>query len=262
MLLAAVCAFAVGFGMGEPLKGRRDPAVAWIACAAALLACLVAADWLSSPVVPALLEGGPKNWMVVAAFINVLFWVISSAGRVARRPFRTVRWEKDDADGLGVRGPAFFVGAVVAGGLVGLAFYGFAELGTCLSVGECRVESLERAISGPRDTFAKAAGDQFLPWISIEIFAPLLALLACMAVVLQIGIAKLGFSEHDREWLGRLGATILQCCLVWVAAGGGRDARPAADAGGGRVAGIRAARPGSSPRSRASSRRRARRPGP
>ena len=218
--LAAACAFAVGFGMGEPLKGRHDEAVAWIACAAALAACLVAADWLAGPAVPALLEGGPRNWMVVAAFINVAFWVISSLGRALRRPFRTVRWEKDDADGLGVRGAAFFAGAVVAGGLIGLAFYGFAELGTCLSLGECRVESLERAISGPRDVFASAAGDQFLPWISIEIFAPLLALLACMAVVLQIGIAKLGFSEHDREWLGRLGALILKCSLVWVAAVG------------------------------------------
>jgi hypothetical protein len=216
--LAAACAFAVGFGMGEPLKGRRDRLLAGIACAAALAACLVAADWLAGPAVPALLEGGPRNWMVLAAFINVAFWVVSSLGRLLRRWSRALRWEKDDADELGRRGASFFAGAVVAGGLIGLAFYGFAELGTCLSVGTCRAESLDRAISGPRDAFAEAAGVQFLPWVSIAIFAPLLAALASTAVVLQIGIAKRGFSEHDREWLGRLGALILQCCLAWVAA--------------------------------------------
>jgi len=220
VLLAAVCAFAVGFGMGEPLKGRQDHVAPGIACSAALAGCLVAADWLASPVVPALLDGGPKNWMVLAAFINVCFWAIAGIGQALRRPFRKIAWEKDDADGLGARGPTFFIGAVVAGGLVGLAFYGFAGVGTCLSVGECGIESLEHVLGGPRAVFEQAADKQFLPWISIEIFAPLLALLASMAVVLQIGIAKRGFSEHDREWLGRLGGLILKCCLVWVAAVG------------------------------------------
>ena len=218
--LVGVCAFFVGFGMGEPLKGRQDSVAPWIACIAALAGCLVAADWLADRSIPAVLKDGPANWMVYAALINVGFWLVAGLGRAVRRPLRTVAWEKDDTDGLGARGVTFFIGAVVVGAIVGLAFYGFAQLGTCLYVDECRVESLERAISGPRDVFASAAGDQFLPWISIEIFAPLLALLACMAVVLQIGIAKRGFSEHDREWLGRLAALILKCCLVWVAAVG------------------------------------------
>ncbi|MGB5082677.1 MAG: patatin-like phospholipase family protein [Burkholderiales bacterium] len=220
VLLVAACAFFIGLGMGEPLKGGLDRVAPWSACVAALLGCLVAADWLASPIVPVLLEDGPANWIVVAAFINVVFWAIAGLGRALRLRLRRLAWEQDDAGGLGSRGATFFIGAVFAGGIVGLAFYGFARVGTCLSLGACGIESVERALSGFRDLFVEAAGDQFLLWISIEIFAPLLALMASTAVVLQIGIAKRGFSEHDREWLGRLGALLLKCCLAWVAAVG------------------------------------------
>lgn len=220
VLLVGVCAFFTGLGMGAPLRGSLDRVAPRIACAAALTGCLAAADWLAGPAVPDLLDGGPKNWMILAASINVGFWAIAGIGRAVRRPLRRFAWEKDDADGLGERGATFFVGAVVAGAIVGLAFYGFAQAGTCLSVGRCGIESVERALSGFRAVFVEAAGDRFLPWISIEIFAPLLVLMASTAVVLQIGIAKRGFSEHDREWLGRLGALLLKCSLVWVAAVG------------------------------------------
>jgi hypothetical protein len=217
VLLVSVCAFFIGLGMGEPLKGGFDRVAPWIACAAALAGCLVAADWLASPIVPDLLFGGPANWMVVAAFINVCFWAIAGLGGAVRRRLRRLTWEKDDADGLGARGASFFIGAVFAGSIVGLAFYGFAQVGTCLSVGVCEVDSLERALSGFRALFAQAADRQFLPWIVIEIFAPLLVLIASSAVVLQVGIAKRGFSEHDREWLGRLGALLLKVTLAWIA---------------------------------------------
>jgi hypothetical protein len=214
--LVGVCAFFIGFGMGEPLKLNQDRVAPWIACFAALVGCLVAADWLVSPIVPELLEGGPANWMVEAAFINVCFWAIAGIGRAVRWPLRKVDWAKDDVDVLGARGVSFFIGAVVAGAIVGLAFYGFAALATCLTGDDCGIESVERVLSGPRGIFEKAAGAQFLPWVSIEIIAPLLVLLCASAVVLQIGIAKRGFSEHDREWLGRLGALLLKCSLVWV----------------------------------------------
>jgi len=214
--LVSACAFFVGLGMGEPLRMKQDLLIPWIACVAALAGCLAAAHWLSGPGVPELLIGGPANWVAAAAFINVCFWAIAGLGRAVRRPLRRMVWEKDDADGLGARGASFFVGAVVAGAIVGLAFYGFAELATCLSVGECRIESVEHALASPRAVLTQTTGDQFLPWVSIGIFAPLLAMLASCAAVLQIGIAKRAFSEHDREWLGRLGALFLKCCLVWV----------------------------------------------
>jgi hypothetical protein len=213
--LLGVCAFFIGFGMGEPLKGSQDRVTPWIACFAALAGCLAASDWLASPSIPKVLDE-PADWALDAAFINVCFWAIAGVGRALRRPLRKLAWEKDDADGLGVRGVHFFIGAVIAGGIVGLVFYGFAALATCLTGDDCGIESVERVLAGPRGIFEQAAGAQYLPWVSIEIIAPLLVLLCSCAVVLQIGIAKRGFSEHDREWLGRLGALLLKCSLVWV----------------------------------------------
>ncbi len=213
VVLLGVCAFFIGFGMGEPLKGNQDRVTPWVACAAALAGCLAASDWLAS--IAEVLDE-PANWAVEAAFINVGFWAIAGLGRAVRRPLREFAWEKDDADGLGARGASFFIGAVVAGAIVGLAFYGFAKLATCLTADACGIESVERVLARPRGIFEQAAGAEFLPWVSIEIFAPLLVLLCSCAVVLQIGIAKRGFSEHDREWLGRLGALLLKCSLVWV----------------------------------------------
>jgi uncharacterized membrane protein len=206
--------------MGEPLRMNQDRAAPWIACAAVLAGCLVASDWLARADVAEILQAGPEKWAVYAALINVGFWALAGLGRALRRPLRKAAWEKDDADGLGVRGAFYFLGALVTGAIVGLVFYYFARLATCVSAPGCGIESVERVLARPRGLLMEAAGGQFLPWVSIEIFAPLLALIASCAVVLQIGIAKRGFSEHDREWLGRLGALLLKSCLVWVAAVG------------------------------------------
>jgi hypothetical protein len=220
MLLLGSCAFFIGFGMGEPLKMKLDRAPPWIACVLALAGCLVAADWLARPSIPALLKGAPLKWMFLAAGINVIFWVLAGAGRFGRRWWRKLAWDKDDADGLGERGWSFTAGALAAGAIIGLAFYGCAQIATCFTGDDCGIESVNRMLSGPRDIIELAAGAKFRPWVSIGIVAPLLMFLCSVAVVLQMGIAKRGFSEHDREWLGRLGALLLKCGLVWVASVG------------------------------------------
>lgn len=218
VVLVGACAFFIGFGMGEPLKMSQDRVAPWVACFFALAGCLVAAGWLAGPDVPKLLDGNLSRWVAGAAVVNVVFWAVAGLGRTVRRPLRKIAWEKDDADGLGERGVFFFVGAVVAGALFGFVFYGSAKLATCLSADRCGIESVERVLSGPRGVLEQAADAQFLPWTAIGIFAPLVVLLASLAVLLQIGIAKRGFSEHDREWLARLGALLLKCSLAWVAA--------------------------------------------
>jgi len=216
VVLVGACAFFIGFGMGEPLKTRQDRVAPWIACIFALAGCLVAADWLASPGAPTALDGGLPKWVAGAVLVNVLVWAVAGVGRAVRRRLPRIAWEKDDADGWSKRGLFFFVGAVVAGALFGIVFYGSAKLATCLSAAGCGIESVERVIAGPRIILEQAADAQFLPWMAIGIFAPLLVLLASLAVMLQIGIAKRGFSEHDREWLARLGALLLKWSVVWV----------------------------------------------
>lgn len=128
-------------------------------------------------------------WMLVTSAVYAGGWGL---GRIAASPNDKTTTSEFKQLEIGRNNLSLALIAVIVGGLLGLLLYGVVY----------KINNLDSHVT-------------INLWHMVAYGPPVFILILSFIVTLHIGAARRGFSEHDREWLGRLGGFLLLYIVVW-----------------------------------------------
>jgi len=150
-----------------------------------------------------------RYWVLACMVLNFLVWVCGWAGTLWRSRPRLPRepWDPQDparvAGEEGRRWGHILAAGLFAGSAGGVLFYGLAHA----------FQEVSRELAF--DSEAPLPPEAH--WLTTALGTVAVVAISAAVVAFQVGLAKRAFTEHDREWIGRLGGFLLLLSGAWLA---------------------------------------------